>query len=114
MLDEDELLCVEATETGAAGGMAHAFVTPFHFLTWEGSSGFFVDLRPGPERGCVSYWSRDDGSLNPPVFRSLGELARQLLTALRTRAAPEPWGDRWRPTVVDGELGWLVGPDARA
>jgi len=74
------------------------------FIPFAGLDGncLFVDLRRGPQHGCVTEWDEVDAAYGGPRWLSLDAMFVELLAALRS-------GDEFEghvPSVVRGELAW--------
>ncbi len=73
----------EADATGPAGGETTVFGSQFLPVAWDhGHTNLFVDLRPGPQHGCVMRWDDESavrgGPLWPSVTAMLADTARAL------------------------------------
>jgi len=101
---------VEGTRANPAGDMAYAWLPEFvPIATDRAGNNYFIDLRPGPRRGCVSDWSKDEGSLYEPYWESLELCLSDLADSLESGA---PCGrPYWRHRVADGLLEWYVQRD---
>jgi len=75
------------------------------FIPFAGLDGncLFVDLRRGPQHGCVTEWDEVDAAYDSPRWASVDAMFVELLAALRS-------GDEFEghvPSVVRGELVWV-------
>lgn len=97
----------EADQPAAtAGTPSHAFTRSFLRITSDGGgNALFVDLRPGPQRGCVSEWDKVDGSYSPEPLEwvHVGALLDELASALGDGSTFMRY---YRATTREGKLDW--------
>ncbi len=74
-----------------------------------GGSDLFVDLRSGPERGCVMAFDRVDGAEDDPLWPSVGAMLDEVADALEHGTAIAPFtGSPLRAEVLEGgRLEWV-------
>lgn len=74
-----------------------------------GGNDLFVDLRPGPLRGCVMEFDRVEGAGGPPLWPNVETMLRDIADALETGSAIDPFGDDpVRVELLDGgRLEWV-------
>ncbi len=86
----------DADATGPAGGDAKVFGSRFLPVAWDhGHTHLFVDLRPGPQYGCVMRWDDEmavrGGPLWPSVTAMLADTARALTDGIPALADRGGW-----------------------
>jgi cell wall assembly regulator SMI1 len=74
-----------------------------------GGSDLFVDLRSGPERGCVMAFDRVDGAEDQPLWPDVGAMLDEVADALAHRSAITPFtGSPLRVELLEGgRLEWV-------
>jgi cell wall assembly regulator SMI1 len=114
-----------STETrGLAGEMSHAFQDSFVPIA-EDHCGqvLYVDLRDGPQHGCVMEWDHEQGALDVVIWDNVAAMLTDIADALTLGAAARTaYATRKRlarhyaevqcyaSVTTDGELEW---PDRR-
>ena len=71
-----------------------------------GGSHLFLDLREGPQHGCVGKMDREDISFGGPVWSSVTDMLAEVADALVNGTDI----GRRRAVVEDGRLNWLLDP----
>lgn len=90
-------------ESEEAGNQTSFFISPFLPIADDGSGDFlFVDLRKGPQHGCVSEYFKEEADWRPAIWSSVQALLEETLTSLRTGRP----AFSFRPSVMDGRLNW--------
>lgn len=92
------------SQRNQAGKYAWVWLESFVAIGSDGAGGHLtLDLRPGPESGCVMAFTRDEGMLGVPVASSITLLLKAVYASLITG---EPVA-RYIPTCTGGALSWI-------
>jgi cell wall assembly regulator SMI1 len=77
-------------------------------IAYDGMGGLlFVDLRPGPQRGCVMEFDKVEAAWQPPAWSSIRTMLADIARGLTTGTATGPYKDRPQATT-EGHLEWDV------
>ena len=74
-----------------------------------GGAYLFLDLREGPQHGCVGRMDKEEISFSRPVWSSVTEMLAEVADALVNGTDIDGW---FPGAVEDGRFGWATRPVA--
>ena len=91
-----------------AGSEAGTFIPAFLPIAEDQSGSYLmVDQRPGPQRGCVFIFDRDEADTSAVRWRSFADLCKKTYKAMQDDVVVE--GTKYRPVGFGGRLTWEAG-----
>lgn len=99
---DPEARSIDQGEAEPAGREAMMFLPSFIPIAGADPYYLFVDIRPGPQSGCVTAWDHTAADQHGPIWPSLTVMATEIAAALETGREC----NGYRPGVHSGLLGW--------
>ena len=100
-------------DPGPAGTIAYTWLREFVMVGSDGcGGGLFVDVRSGPQQGCVRFWDKteaDDDYGEGPIAPSLAALFRSITASIRDSSSTT-FG--YHAVIEDGSIEWRMPDDA--
>ena len=86
-----------------AGSRAGVFIAPFVPIAERDGYVLFCDTRPGPLRGCITEFARENADAEGPVWASLGSLLHNYADSLEGH---DRFRNHWIPSATPDGLDW--------